>query len=115
MTREEGERWVVDLVRDARLDAKIDFKQVCSASLARRADAQQNTVQMNHTETPVYQSVIERSKGLLFRAQAMSSAMEIRAAGGTVDRDQKRGDGSGRGRGGRGRGGRGESGATVEV
>ena len=28
MSREEGERWVVDLVRDARLDAKIDFKEV---------------------------------------------------------------------------------------
>jgi len=28
MTREEGERWIVDLVRDARLDAKIDLKQV---------------------------------------------------------------------------------------
>lgn len=39
----------------------------------------QNTVQMNHSETPVYQSVIERSKGLLFRAQAMASAIEIRA------------------------------------
>lgn len=39
----------------------------------------QNTVQMNHSETPVYQSVIEKSKGLLFRAQAMASAIEIRA------------------------------------
>lgn len=28
MSREEGERWIVDLVRDARLDAKIDFKEV---------------------------------------------------------------------------------------
>lgn len=28
MSREEGERWIVDLVRDARLDAKIDLKQV---------------------------------------------------------------------------------------
>lgn len=28
MSREEGERWIVDLVRDAKLDAKIDFKEV---------------------------------------------------------------------------------------
>lgn len=28
MSREEGERWIVDLIRDARLDAKIDFKEV---------------------------------------------------------------------------------------
>ena len=86
MSREEGERWIVDLVRDARLDAKIDFKEVrpvshwtiCSAAVLTSV-ALQNTVQMNHSETPVYQSVIERSKGLLFRAQAMASAMEIRA------------------------------------
>ena len=84
MSREEGERWVVDLVRDAKLDAKIDFKEVRSSLASRSrpvADAvySQNTVQMNHSETPVYQSVIERSKGRLFRAQAMASAIEIRA------------------------------------
>lgn len=53
---------------------------------------------MNHSETPVYQSVIEKSKGLLFRAQAMASAIEIRAAGGVVDRDAQRGARGGRGR-----------------
>ncbi|GAA5915462.1 eukaryotic translation initiation factor 3 subunit E [Sporobolomyces salmoneus] len=87
MSREEGERWIVDLVRDARLDAKIDLKQ--------------NIVQMNHADTPVYQSVIEKSRGLLFRSQAIASAIEIRAAGGAVDRDQHRVGGRG-GRGGRG-------------
>jgi translation initiation factor 3 subunit E len=65
LTREEGERWIVDLVRDARLDAKIDLKQ--------------NIVQMNHSEQPVYQTVIEKSRGLLFRSQAMASAIEVRA------------------------------------
>lgn len=87
MSREEGERWIVDLVRDARLDAKIDFKEVRypdappvpESVVLILFSALQNTVQMNHSETPVYQSVIERSKGLLFRAQAMGSAMEIRA------------------------------------
>ncbi|GAA5906592.1 hypothetical protein JCM6882_008069 [Rhodosporidiobolus microsporus] len=74
LTREEGERWIVDLVRDARLDAKIDLKQ--------------NIVQMNHSEQPVYQTVIEKSRGLLFRSQAMVSAMEARASGGNPDRDQ---------------------------
>lgn len=73
---------------------------------------------MNHTETPVYQSVIERSKGLLFRAQAMVSAIEIRASGGIVDREQSRGEGGRGGRGGRGRGrgGRGrEGGEAIEA
>ncbi|GAA5854528.1 hypothetical protein JCM8547_004876 [Rhodosporidiobolus lusitaniae] len=74
LTREDGERWIVDLVRDARLDAKIDLKQ--------------NIVQMNHSEQPVYQTVIEKSRGLLFRSQAMASAIEVRASGGNPDRDQ---------------------------
>jgi translation initiation factor 3 subunit E len=39
MSREEGERWIVDLVRDAKLDAKIDFKEVSPASHARRLRA----------------------------------------------------------------------------
>ncbi|GAA5971901.1 hypothetical protein JCM11641_001561 [Rhodosporidiobolus odoratus] len=74
LTREDGERWIVDLVRDARLDAKIDLKQ--------------NIVEMNHSEQPVYQTVIEKTRGLLFRSQAMASAMEVRASGGNPDRDQ---------------------------
>lgn len=92
---------------------------------------------MNHADTPVYQTVIEKSRGLLFRSQAIASAIEIRAgasflpalslfllvqianylelliaAGGAVDRDQHRVGGRG-GRGGRGgaRGG-GQTGRT---
>ncbi|CEQ40504.1 SPOSA6832_02116, partial [Sporobolomyces salmonicolor] len=117
MTREEGERWIVDLVRDARLDAKIDLKQVrrcspfsfsCRSRRSPNASAhpvrknkKKNIVQMNHADTPVYQTVIEKSRGLLFRSQAIASAIEIRAAGGAVDRDQQRMGGRG-GRGGRG-------------
>ncbi|SCV70739.1 BQ2448_3501 [Microbotryum intermedium] len=111
LSREEGERWIVELVRDARLDAKIDFKE--------------NTVQMNHSQTPVYQAVIEKSNGTLIRSQAMASAIEIRAAGGTVDREARgdRGGNRGGGRGGRGgrggstggRGGRGQSNESGEA
>lgn len=36
MSREEGERWIVDLVRDAKLDAKIDFKEVSLNSASSR-------------------------------------------------------------------------------
>lgn len=99
MTRLEGERWIVDLVRDARLDAKIDLKE--------------NVVHMNHSETPVYQSVIERTKGLLFRAQAINSTLEHRASGGTISADSQRG-GRGAGRGGRGGGQGGRSGSQRE-
>lgn len=32
MTKEEGEKWIVNLIRDTRADAKIDFKQVSISS-----------------------------------------------------------------------------------
>jgi translation initiation factor 3 subunit E len=28
MSKEEGEKWIVNLVRDTRVDAKIDFEKV---------------------------------------------------------------------------------------
>lgn len=40
---EEGERWIVNLIRDTRMDGKIDFKE--------------GTVLMNHPPTSVYQQV----------------------------------------------------------
>ncbi|CAH7688011.1 eIF3 subunit 6 N terminal domain-domain-containing protein, partial [Phakopsora pachyrhizi] len=58
MDGEEGERWIVRLVRDARLDAKIDFKE--------------NTVQMNHPVSSVYQTVIERTKRISALSQEQS-------------------------------------------
>lgn len=33
LSAEEGERWIVNLIRDARLDAKIDLKEVSTALL----------------------------------------------------------------------------------
>ena len=33
MTPEDAERWIVNLIRNARLDAKIDSKLVCIAGL----------------------------------------------------------------------------------
>lgn len=29
LTQEEGEKWIVNLIRDTRVDAKIDFEEVC--------------------------------------------------------------------------------------
>ncbi|CAG8613299.1 eIF3 subunit 6 N terminal domain-containing protein [Gigaspora rosea] len=60
--QEEGEKWIVNLIRDTRVDAKIDFKE--------------NTVIMNQNHTSIYQQVIERTKGLSFRSQVLSSAIE---------------------------------------
>jgi translation initiation factor 3 subunit E len=64
LTQEEGEKWIVNLIRDTRVDAKIDFEE--------------NTVIMNTPITSVYQQVIERTKGLSFKSQVFASAIEKR-------------------------------------
>ncbi|ROW08751.1 hypothetical protein VPNG_06382 [Cytospora leucostoma] len=58
---EDGEKWIVNLIRDTRLDAKIDSKE--------------GTVIMNHPPSSVYQQVIERTKGGFFRTQVLNSAV----------------------------------------
>ena len=65
MTAIEAERWIVNLIRNARLDAKIDSKQ--------------NTVVMGTQYPSLYQQVIEKTKGLTFRSHVMSSSLEKRA------------------------------------
>ena len=54
LSRDEGEKWIVNLIRDTRVDAKIDY--------------QAGTVLMNHPPMSVYQQVIERTKGGFFRS-----------------------------------------------
>ena len=57
----EGEKWIVNLIRDTKVDAKIDYKA--------------GTVVMNHPPQSVYQQVIEKTKGAFFRTQVLSSAV----------------------------------------
>lgn len=61
LSSEEGEKWIVNLIRDTRVDAKIDYKA--------------GTVLMNHPPQSVYQQVIERTKGGFFRTQVLSAAV----------------------------------------
>ncbi|KAI9662601.1 MAG: eukaryotic translation initiation factor 3 subunit E [Bathelium mastoideum] len=61
LTQDEGEKWIVNLIRDTRVDAKIDYKE--------------GTVVMNHPPQSVYQQVIERTKGGFFRTQVLSAAV----------------------------------------
>lgn len=58
---DEGEKWIVNLIRDTKVDAKIDYKE--------------GTVVMNHPPSSVYQQVIERTKGGFFRTQILSAAV----------------------------------------
>ena len=61
LSASEGEKWIVNLIRDTRVDAKIDY--------------QAGTVVMNHPPQSVYQQVIEKTKGAFFRTQVLSSAV----------------------------------------
>lgn len=61
LSEDEGEKWIVNLIRDTRVDAKIDY--------------QAGTVVMNHPPQSVYQQVIERTKGGFFRTQVLSAAV----------------------------------------
>ncbi|KAL8735647.1 MAG: hypothetical protein Q9166_000816 [cf. Caloplaca sp. 2 TL-2023] len=55
---DEGEKWIVNLIRDTRMDGKLDYKE--------------GTVLMNHPANSVYQQVIERTKGSFFRTSVLS-------------------------------------------
>ena len=63
LNQDEGEKWIVNLIRDTRVDAKIDYKA--------------GTVLMNHPPQSVYQQVIERTKGGFFRTQVLRFVLSI--------------------------------------
>ncbi|KAL9981461.1 hypothetical protein ACROYT_G010167 [Oculina patagonica] len=62
MTPEEAERWIVNLIRNARLDAKIDSKL--------------GHVVMGTQAPSVYQQVIEKTKGVMSRTQELARNIE---------------------------------------
>ncbi|OMH81765.1 Eukaryotic translation initiation factor 3 subunit E [Zancudomyces culisetae] len=66
MAQEEGEKWIVKLIRDSRIDAKVDLKD--------------NFVIINPQPNPVPQQIIEKSKFLMFRSQVLNGAIDKREA-----------------------------------
>ncbi|KAJ3300512.1 Eukaryotic translation initiation factor 3 subunit E [Borealophlyctis nickersoniae] len=64
MDEVEGEKWIVNLIRNARMDAKIDAKT--------------NTVVMGTQYQSVHQQVIERTRALSFRSSLLASNIEKR-------------------------------------
>jgi len=66
LSRDEGEKWIVNLIRETRMgaDAKIDLEK--------------NVIEIHRSPLPVYQSVIEKTRGLAFRTQAIGAGL-IRA------------------------------------
>ncbi|CCH43504.1 hypothetical protein BN7_3054 [Wickerhamomyces ciferrii] len=63
LTNEEGEKWIASLIKETKMDAKIDESE--------------GTVLLNHPNTSVYQQVIEKTKGLSFKAnQILATALQ---------------------------------------
>lgn len=50
LNQDEGEKWIVNLIRDTRMDGKLDYKE--------------GTVLMNHPANSVYQQVRSTSSPL---------------------------------------------------
>jgi translation initiation factor 3 subunit E len=62
MDPQEAEKWIVNLIRDARMDAKID--------------SQKGHVLMGSMDVSVYQQVLDKIRGLLFRSQVLCNNLE---------------------------------------
>jgi len=62
MSQEEAEKWIVDLIRNARLDAKIDSKL--------------GHVVFGAQAISPYQQIIEKTKALTMRANAISVSID---------------------------------------
>lgn len=79
MERDAAEKWVVNLIRNARLDAKIN--------------SQANQVIMGVTVPSVYEQVIEGTKSLAIRASVLAQNCDRVASGGAYSRadDDRRG------------------------
>ncbi|MPC29959.1 Eukaryotic translation initiation factor 3 subunit E-B [Portunus trituberculatus] len=65
MSPKEAERWIVNLIRQAKLDAKID--------------SQQGHVVMGTQAVSPYQQLIEKTKTLSFRTQMLAINVEKKA------------------------------------
>ncbi|EDR09676.1 uncharacterized protein LACBIDRAFT_293911 [Laccaria bicolor S238N-H82] len=63
LSRDEGEKWIVNLIRETRMgaDAKIDLEK--------------NVIEINRPALPIYQTVIEKTRGLALRTQALGAAV----------------------------------------
>lgn len=77
LSPEEGEKWIVNLIRESNADAKIDLKE--------------RMVYMNQQPQAMYNDVIEKTKGYAFRTSAMGQAMDrkVHPEGSYADNDAK--------------------------
>lgn len=79
MTPEEAEKWIVNLIRNVRLDARIDAKQVPHYSISvLYTYSVQGHVVMNTQPQSIYQRVIDKTKSVAFQTQFIAQSIEKR-------------------------------------
>ncbi len=84
MTNEEAEKWIVDLIRNARLDAKIDSKLVNIEFISIWYKIKivlifkwfKGHVVFGAQAISPYQQIIEKTKNLTMRANAISLSID---------------------------------------
>lgn len=81
MSKEDGEKWIAKLISDTKMDAKIDSKE--------------GVVRMNPPRSIVYQSVIDKTRGITFRTSALVQAMDRLAHPPSEQTEQRKTDGEG--------------------
>ncbi|KAJ7905049.1 eukaryotic translation initiation factor 3 subunit 6 [Mycena leptocephala] len=71
LSPDEGEKWIVNLIRESRMgaDAKIDLDK--------------NVIEIFRPAVPVYQTVIDKTRGLHLRTSGLGTAISRMGAGGT--------------------------------
>jgi len=72
LSHDEGEKWIVNLIRETRMgaDAKIDLEK--------------NVIEINRPPLPVYQNVIEKTRQLAVRTQALGVTVSRAGQGATA-------------------------------
>ncbi|KAF8622502.1 hypothetical protein AX15_006949 [Amanita polypyramis BW_CC] len=74
LSPDEGEKWIVNLIRETRMGAEA------------KIDLEKNVIEIHRPPQPVYQTVIEKTRGLALRTQAIGAA--VARAGGAMSFDQ---------------------------
>jgi len=76
MERDDAEKWIVDLIRNAQLDGKID--------------SEKNSVNITQKNQNIYQQVIEKTKPLAFRTYVLSTSIDKKNAQVTQQKSQQK-------------------------
>lgn len=96
LSRDEGEKWIVNLIRETRMgaDAKIDLEKACLLihhlwnTPSDQFSFFQNVIEINRPPLPIYQTVIEKTRGLALRTQALGAAVARTGQQGSIAKNE---------------------------